>query len=219
MAAYCAHAAGQASRPRAYRGGQPLVRRGGARDGTIGGGLARLARGVWPLEQRLSMRCTAGGAGRVGAGVRRDSGRCRFRGGVHGQPRYSRPSARRGRHLHKGRRLVERFFRCISHFRRVATRYDELDCRCREFIASAAAWLWVASLMQQYLEQSWFESARRKEPDFGFHFGVDWAEPVSDRRPLAPVIAACFGLHMFRWRSAGWFTERECNHLALYTSW
>jgi hypothetical protein len=73
--------------------------------------------------------------------------------------------------------------------------------------------------MQQYLERSWFESARRKEPDFGFHFGVDWAEPVSDRRPLAPVIAACFGLHMFRWRSAGWFTERECNHLALYTSW
>jgi transposase len=245
----------------------------------------------------------------VGGGVRRVSGRCRFRGTVRGQLRASRPSARRGRptregsqaigrsrgglatkihavvealgnlarwrltagqavavteaeprlegipaeavaadkaydpqalidsttrrgaqalirprgnrtepcdfdrRLYKGRNLVERFFCRIKHFRRVVARYDELDCRYREFSAIAAAWLWLASLRQQYLARSWFKAARRKQLDFGFHFGGGCAEPVSDRYPLTPVIAACFGLHMFRWLSAGWFTERKCDHL------
>jgi hypothetical protein len=48
--------------------------------------------------------------------------------------------------------------------------------------------------MQQYPARSWFKAAGHKQLDFGFHFGVGCAAPVSDRYPLAPVIAAwiCF---------------------------
>lgn len=60
-------------------------------------------------------------------------------------PRANRRQSRAyDRHIYKGRNLVERFFRRIKHFRRVATRYDKLDCRYEAVIAIAATWIWLA---------------------------------------------------------------------------
>lgn len=47
-------------------------------------------------------------------------------------------------HLYKARHLVERFFNRIKHFRRIATRYDKLDCRYEAFIAVASILIWLA---------------------------------------------------------------------------
>ena len=47
-------------------------------------------------------------------------------------------------HVYKARNLVERFFNRIKHFRRVATRYDKLDCRYEAFIAAASILIWLA---------------------------------------------------------------------------
>jgi hypothetical protein len=100
MGTHCAHAVGQARRPETYRGRQPLVRRSGALDWTLEVSGRDVAGAVWPLEQRLSTRCTVVRAWRGGASLRL-SGRCRCQGSVHGQLRDSHPSARRRRQ--KGR--------------------------------------------------------------------------------------------------------------------
>lgn len=47
-------------------------------------------------------------------------------------------------HVYKARNLVERFFCRIKHFRRVATRYDKLDCRFAAFVTAAAILIWLA---------------------------------------------------------------------------
>jgi transposase len=47
-------------------------------------------------------------------------------------------------HVYKARNLVERFFNRIKHFRRVATRYDKLDCRYDAFVAAASILIWLA---------------------------------------------------------------------------
>jgi transposase len=60
-------------------------------------------------------------------------------------PRANRTEPRTfDRHIYKGRNLVERFFCRIKHFRRIATRYDQLDRRFDVFIAIAATWIWLA---------------------------------------------------------------------------
>lgn len=47
-------------------------------------------------------------------------------------------------HVYKARNLVERFFNRIKHFRRVATRYEKLDCRYEAFVAAASILIWLA---------------------------------------------------------------------------
>jgi transposase len=57
-------------------------------------------------------------------------------------PRANRSQPRSfDRHLYNARNLVERFFCRIKHFRRIATRYDQLDRDYEAFIAIAAAWI------------------------------------------------------------------------------
>lgn len=48
------------------------------------------------------------------------------------------------RHAYKHRNIIERFFCRIKQFRRIATRYDKLASRFRDFVCIAAAFIWLA---------------------------------------------------------------------------
>jgi len=48
------------------------------------------------------------------------------------------------KHRYKIRNLVERFFCCIKHFRRIVTHYDKLAARFASFVALVAAVIWLA---------------------------------------------------------------------------
>lgn len=50
------------------------------------------------------------------------------------------------RHQYKHRNLIERFFCRVKHFRRIATRYDELASRFSSFIAVVASFIVLVSL-------------------------------------------------------------------------
>lgn len=48
------------------------------------------------------------------------------------------------KHLYKSRNLIERFFRRIKQFRRIATRYGKLASSFLSFIHLACAFVWLA---------------------------------------------------------------------------
>jgi len=47
------------------------------------------------------------------------------------------------RKAYRERNLVERCFNKLKHFRRIATRYDRLDCHFMAFIHLAATMIWL----------------------------------------------------------------------------
>ncbi len=47
------------------------------------------------------------------------------------------------RHWYKDRNLVERFFNRIKQFRRIATRYEKLDCNFLAMITLVCSYIWL----------------------------------------------------------------------------